>query len=74
MSEVKHWTYIKKCQRCGEEIKYLGLEKEKYLYEEFVKVTLMREEKDFDYCGNCKLMTLQELIAYDAESEDCLAM
>lgn len=67
--DEKYWTYIRKCLKCGNEIRYMGLKREEYSWEKFAKIIPMKMVEEFDWCDKCKMMTLQKLVAYDYEQK-----
>ena len=63
------WKSVVRCELCGKLITYEFLKKEKYSWEEFVKL-ISENERCYDFCPSCRMITLQILVGYEAYPDD----
>ena len=63
------WKSVVRCELCGKLITYEFLKKEKYSWEEFVRL-ISQNKRCYDFCPSCRMITLQTLVGYEAHPED----
>ena len=64
------WRYGMKCTMCDEETTYCSLQKKEYSWNDLCQVRANKAEAEFIYCTECKKMTRQIQIWFDAHPED----